>query len=122
MNNIDERFGFVNNNMVGEEMSSNGFYFDPMNLFSDSISNSLLPYDMAGNLRVLRVYWKSRRRIKKVKSYNKETGEEEFNFYPETYILNKDEGEEEEIFYINEAWEGVKIGSDIYVNMRPRPI
>jgi len=95
MNNIDERFGFVNNNMVGEEMSSNGFYFDPMNLFSDSVSNSLLPYDMAGNLRVLRVYWKSRRRIKKVKSYNKETGEEEFNFYPETYIINKDEGEEE---------------------------
>lgn len=122
MNNIDERFGFVNNNMVGEEMSSNGFYFDPMNLFSDSVSNSLLPYDMAGNLRVLRVYWKSRRRIKKVKSYNKETGEEEFNFYPETYIINKDEGEEEQIFYINEAWEGVKIGSDIYVNMRPRPI
>lgn len=122
MNNIDERFGFVNNNMVGEEISSNGFYFDPMNLFSDSVSNSLLPYDMAGNLRVLRVYWKSRRRIKKVKSYNKETGEEEFNFYPETYIINKDEGEEEQIFYINEAWEGVKIGSDIYVNMRPRPI
>ena len=122
MNNIDERFGFVNNNMVGEEMTGNGFFFDPMNLFSDSISNSLLPYDMAGNLRVLRVYWKSRRRIKKVKSYNKETGEEEYNFYPETYIINKDAGEEEQIFYINEAWEGTKIGTDIYVNMRPRPI
>jgi hypothetical protein len=31
-------------------------------------------------------------------------------------------GEEEEIFYINEAWEGTKIGKDIYVNMRPRII
>ena len=122
MGNIDERYGYVNNNMVGEEISTDGFYFDPFNLFSDSISNSLLPYDLAGNLRVLRVYWKSRRKIKKVKSYDPETGEEIYNFYPETYIINKDAGEEEQIFYINEAWEGTKIGTDIYVNMRPRVI
>lgn len=122
MDNIDERFGFVNNNMVGEEMSSNGFYFDPFKLFSDSISNSLLPYDLAGNLRVLRMYWKSRRKIKKVKSYDLDTGEEIYNFYPETYIINEDLGEEEQIFYVNEAWEGTKIGTDIYVNMRPRVI
>lgn len=122
MDNIDERFGFINNNMVGEEMSSNGFYFDPFNLFSDSISNSLLPYDLAGNLRVLRMYWKSRRKIKKVKSYDLDTGEEIYNFYPETYIINEDLGEEEQIFYVNEAWEGTKIGTDIYVNMRPRVI
>lgn len=122
MDNIDERFEFVNNNMVGEEMSSNGFYFDPFNLFSDSISNSLLPYDLAGNLSVLRMYWKSRRKIKKVKSYDLDTGEEIYNFYPETYIINEDLGEEEQIFYVNEAWEGTKIGTDIYVNMRPRVI
>ena len=122
MDNIDERFGFVNNNRVGEEMSSNGFYFDPLHLFSDSTSNSLLPYDLAGNIRVLRMYWKSRRKIKKVKSYDLETGEEIYNFYPETYIINKDLGEEEKIFYINEAWEGTKIGTDIYVNMRPRVV
>ena len=122
MDNVDERYGYVNNNMVGEEISTDGFYFDPFNLFSDSTSNSLLPYDLAGNLRVLRVYWKSRRRIKKVKSYDPETGEEVYNFYPETYIINKDAGEEEQIFYINEAWEGTKIGTDIYVNMRPRVI
>lgn len=122
MDNVDERYGYVNNNMIGEEISTDGFYFDPLNLFSDSISNSLLPYDLAGNLRVLRVYWKSKRRIKKVKSYDPETGEEIYSFYPETYIANKDMGEEEQSFYINEAWEGTKIGTDIYVNMRPRAI
>lgn len=122
MDNIDERFGYVNNHMVGEEISTDGFYFDPFNLFSDSISNSLLPYDLAGNIRVLRMYWKSRRRIKKVKSYDPETGEEIYNFYPETYVIDKDNGEEEQILYINEAWEGTKIGTDIYVNMRPRVI
>ena len=122
MDNIDERYGFVNNNMVGDEITTDGFYFDPMNLFSDAVVNSLLPYDLAGNLRVLRVYWKSRRKIKKVKSYDPETGAEVFNFYPETYICDKALGEEEQTFWINEAWEGTKIGSDIYVNMRPRVV
>ena len=122
MDNIDERYGFVNNNMIGDEITSqNGFFWDPYGT-SDGISNSLLPYDTAGNLRVLKIFWKSRRRIKKVKSYDPITGEEQFNFYPETYVIDKDKGEEEKILWINEAWEGVKIGSDIYVNMRPRPV
>ena len=122
MDNIDERYGFVNNNMIGDEITSqNGFFWDPYGT-SDGISNSLLPYDTAGNLRVLKVFWKSRSRIKKVKSYDPITGEEQFNFYPETYVIDKDKGEEEKILWINEAWEGVKIGSDIYVNMRPRPV
>ena len=119
MDNIDERYGFVNNHMIGDEISTENFFWDPMGAY-DGVNNSLLPYDMAGNLRVLRVYWKSRRRIKKVRSYDPQTGEEVFNFYPETYVIDKDAGEEEQIFYINEAWEGTKIGTDIYVNMRPR--
>lgn len=122
MDNVDERRGFINLNMIDDRMSSNGFYFDPLNLFNDGTQDSLLPYDLAGNIRVLRMYWKSRRKIKKVKSYDPETGEEVFNFYPETYVTNKDLGEEEQILYINEAWEGTKIGTDIYVNMRPRVI
>lgn len=121
MDNIDERYGFVNNHMIGDEISTEGFFWDPLGGY-DGVNNSLLPYDVAGNLRVLRVYWKSRRRIKKVKSYDPETGEEVYNFYPENYIINKDAGEEEQIFYINEAWEGTKIGTDIYVNMKPRVV
>ena len=117
----DERFGFVNNHMIDDEMSSDEFYFDPLNLF-DGVNSSLLPYDTAGNIRVLRMYWKSRRKIKKVKSYDPETGEEVFNFYPETYVIDEAKGEEEWIYYINEAWEGTKIGDDIYVNMRPRVV
>lgn len=122
MDNIDERYGFVNMNMIGEEMNSEGFYFDPLNLFSNGVQGSLVPYDLAGNVRVLRMYWKSRRKIKKVKSYDPESGEEVFNFYSENYILDEANGEEEQIFYINEAWEGTKIGEEIYVNMRPRVV
>ena len=94
----------------------------PADLFADDNMSTLTPYDMNGNVRVLKVYWKSRRKIKKVKSYDPVTGEEEFNFYPETYYCDPDKGEEEQIFWVNEAWEGTKIGADIYVNMRPRPV
>lgn len=123
MDNIDERNGFINVNLIGEEaVAASGYYFDPMGLFSDGTDDSLMPYDIAGNVRVLKVYWKSRRKIKKVKSYDPETGDEEFNFYPETYVIDENKGEEETIFWINEAWEGTKIGNDIYIGMRPRVI
>lgn len=122
MDNIDDRAGFVNTHMVGDEItSSEGFFWDPYGGV-DGVNSSLLPYDTIGNIRVMRVFWKSRRKIKKVKSYDLETGEEIFTFYPETYVINKDMGEEEQILYINEAWEGTKIGKDIYVNMRPRVV
>lgn len=122
MDNVDERQGFVNRVFVGEEATmQDGFFWDPIGN-ADSINSNLAPFDTLGNIRVIRVYWKSLRKIKKVKSYDPMTGEELFSFYPETYILKKDQGEEEEIFWINEAWEGTKIGSDIYVNMRPRVI
>lgn len=122
MGNIDDRAGFVNNYMIGDEITSQeGFFWDPLGT-ADGVNSSLLPFDMVGNIRVLRVYWKSRRRIKKVKSYDPETGEEMFNFYPETYVIDKDNGEEEQILYINEAWEATKIGEKIYVNMRPKVV
>jgi hypothetical protein len=81
-----------------------------------------LPYNGQGDVRVLKVFWKSRRKIKKVKKYDFKTGEEEIHFYPETYTINKSLGEEEDILWVNEAWEGTKIGSEIYVNIRPKPV
>ena len=121
MGNVDERYGFINTNMLSEEVDSTVF-FDPLGEYSSGITNELVPFDLNGNVRVIRVYWKSRRRIKKIKYYNKETGEEEFTFMPESYITNQYAGEEEESFWVNEAWEGTKIGDSIYVNMRPRVI
>ena len=127
MDNIDERYGFVNASMIGDEITAvdGSYYFEPANLFNGDITSSLLPYDLAGNVRVLRMYWKSKRAILKVKSYDPETGEEMYNFYPENYIIDKDRGEEAERFWINEAWEGTMIGDvkdGIFVNMKPRLI
>lgn len=115
MDNVDDRFGFIDKSMWGDDVKSE-FLFN-----NGTDVSSLLPYDLAGNVRVLRMFWKSRRKIKKVKYYD-EFGEEQYNFYPETYVLDKVRGEEEEIMWINEAWEGTKIGTDIYVNMRPRVV
>ena len=106
---------------IGNDMVSNPHFFSAL-LGEYGYTSSAMPYDGEGNVRVLRVFWKSRRKIKKVKKYDFQTGEEEYHFYPETYVINQALGEEEEIFWVNEAWEGTKIGNEIYVNIRPRPI
>ena len=119
MDNIDERYGFIHSGFVGEEGTYTG-----EDIFNNTqfFTNNLMPYDLNGNVRVVKVYWKSKRKIKKVKHYDTETGEETYDFYTESYVCKKDMGEEEEIYWINEAWEGTLIGKDIFVNMRPRPI
>lgn len=86
-------------------------------------------FDDSGNIRVTQVYWKSLRKVKKVKYYD-EDGEEQQDIFDETYKIDKDAGEEETILWISEWWEGTKIGgnigegsdSAIYVKMQPRPI
>lgn len=120
MGNYDERYGLVQGYMQHEEFELNEG--DISQIFTASENTSLMPYDFEGNIRVLQIYWKSRRAILKVKSYDPITGEERYNFYPENYIVNTALGEEATKLWINEAWEGTKIGDSIYVNMRPRPV
>ena len=105
--------------VVDGSLDNIGFVYDAFADFGGGIGSNLLPYDVAGNVRVLRVWWKSKRKIYKVKSYDPVTGEEVFDFYSETYIPDKDAGEEATPLWINEAWEGTKIGENIYVGIRP---
>lgn len=120
MDNIDERFEYIHKDMIDDNLSGDeSFFWEP---FGNNVGESLMPFDTFGNIRVIRMYWKSRRKIKKVKSYDPMTGEEVYNFYTEQYVINEAMGEEEETFYVNQAWEGTKIGKDIYVNMRPRVV
>ena len=102
-----------------DEHSGLGVVFDAFAELGGGIGSNLLPYDIAGNVRVIHVWWKSRRKILSVKSFNPITGDEEFNFYPETYIPDTDAGEVATPLWINEEWDGVKIGEDIYVDMHP---
>lgn len=77
--------------------------------------------DSTGNMRVLQVLWRSQKKIKKIKYYD-EFGETQEKIESEEYIIDKGRGEEETIYWINEWWEGYKIGRDIYIRMRPRQI
>ncbi len=77
--------------------------------------------DENGNIRELKVRWKSLRKVKKIKYYD-EYGETQFRFESEEYKVDKNLGEEETAFWINEGWEGVKLGKDIYLKMRPLPV
>lgn len=77
--------------------------------------------DDTGNIRVFKMFWKSIKMIKKVKYYD-EFGEEQYKIASEEYIADKDRGEEVTTMWVNEFWEGVKIGKDIFLNIKPRKI
>ena len=124
--NYNEAYPFINaHHVFGEDSimvkdgDGLGYVFDDLATMDGGLGSDLLPYDIAGNIRVLRVWWKSKRKIFKVKSFDPVTGEENFDFYPETYVPDEDAGEEATSLWINEAWEGTKIGEDIYVGIRP---
>ena len=87
-------------------------------------------FDENGNLKVTQVLWKSLRKVKKVKYYD-EFGDAQYDLFDEKYQEDTDAGEEAEEIWINEWWEGHKIGGStvghddnraIYVKMQPRPV
>jgi hypothetical protein len=77
--------------------------------------------DADGNIRVLRMFWRSKKCIYKV-SYFDELGKQQVKYRSEEYILDKEMGETYEKFWVNQWWKGVKIGQDIYVQIKPREI
>lgn len=130
---VDERYGMLPKTMFDDDSFSAESPFDTTNF---NVEPQLTPYDSAGNVRVMKVLWKSRRKIKKVSWYDDETGEKKFGFFTEGYVLREEKGEEEQVLWVNEAWEGTLIGGSnhnfedhkhdgtygIFVNIRPRPI
>ncbi len=77
-------------------------------------------FDIDGNIRVSRAVWKSMRKIGILSYIDPETGEFQTTLVPDMYKPSEEESVE--WLWINEWWEGTKIGSDIYVKIQPRPI
>jgi|688.fasta_scaffold30859_4 hypothetical protein len=77
--------------------------------------------DEVGNIRVVRVTWKSRRKIGKL-SYFNEFGEVEEKLVDENYKPNEQFGETVKWLWVNEYWEGTRIGEDIYVKIQPKEV
>jgi len=86
-------------------------------------------FDGSGNIRVIKVLWKSLRKVKKVKYFD-EDNNVQYEIFDENYKIDKSKGEEEQILWISEWWEGHKIGGSaaggdeeaVYVKMQPRPV
>jgi hypothetical protein len=96
-------------------------------IFETNLNEHSAPFDSNGNVRVTKVYWKSMRKMQKVKYYD-EFGDEQSELMPEQYVVDKDKGEESKVIWISEWWEGHKIASGnlsedgIYVKMQVRPV
>lgn len=77
-------------------------------------------FDTYGNVRVLKVCWRSRRKIGEL-TYFDDEGQEQKDYVPEDYKPNKDLGEKVKWIWVNEWMEGTKIADHIYAVMRPVP-
>lgn len=78
--------------------------------------------DGDGNIRIIRMYWRSKQRVLKVTKFDLETGEPYEEFEPGFYEVKKELGETAEEYWRNELWEGTKIGKEIYLDIKPREI
>lgn len=78
-------------------------------------------YDDSGNVRVLRVFWRGWRKVKKV-TYFDDFGYEREDVFPEDYQVKEDEGETAKTIWINEWYEGTKIGNNIYLKLKPKEV
>lgn len=87
------------------------------------------PIDQDGNIRVLRVYWRSMRKMQWVTTIN-DWGEEEKELRDENDTIDKTLGETSKTIWISEWWEGHKIGGKanakdkggIYTRLQPKKL
>jgi len=77
--------------------------------------------DTRGNIRVIRMFWKSMKKIAKV-TYFDQMGKKQVKFRSEEYIVDKAMGETVEWLWVPQWWKGVKVGKDTYLQIKPREI
>jgi hypothetical protein len=77
-------------------------------------------FDTYGNVRVLKVCWRSRRKIGEL-TYFDDEGQEQKDWVPEDYKPKKELGEVVKWIWVNEWMEGTKIADHIYTMLRPLP-
>jgi hypothetical protein len=76
-------------------------------------------FDEEGNIRVIRVCWRSMKKVY-IRTYVDQFGMPQQDIKSEFYKAKP--GEELEIKWIGEWWEGTRIANSIYVKIEPRPI
>ena len=77
--------------------------------------------DTRGNIRVIRMFWRSMKKVAKV-TYFDEAARKQVKFRSEEYVIDKAMGETVEWLWVPQWWKGVKVGKDIYLQIKPREI
>lgn len=92
------------------------------NLSFNSILNtpSNLTYNQYNKIRVAHFEWKTYRKLGLRPTIN-EFGAEVKEIVSDDYKLTKEEKDSIEWFFVNERWQGVKIGDAVFVNVSPIP-
>lgn len=75
------------------------------------------------SVRVVRIEWIGMKQVG-IYNYIDENGEYQSTMVDESFVLSENDkmiGNTVEWFWINEAWEGTKIGNDMYLNIQPKP-
>lgn len=75
-------------------------------------------YDDQGNLKVVTVYWKTKRKVG-IKTFFSPTGELIKVPVTEHYVPDKGNGEEVVWYWVTEWMEGTQLGMDIFTKMQP---
>jgi len=119
LDNINEADYFVHKSQFDSEIGVMNESFANFGFNSTTTNNY---FDSYGNVRLLRIWWKSRRKVLKVKSYDPIDGSPIYTFHTEDYIPKKELGEEVEVYWINEAWQGAKAGQRMYIGIKPMEI
>jgi hypothetical protein len=78
--------------------------------------------DIYGNIRHLTALWRSQKLIKIVTGTNPDTGDQYERIMSEEYTPNILYGEKVAKVWVEEWWQGRKIGNDVYVGIEPRSI
>lgn len=101
---------------------------DNLDLHLDSVSNAYSNFnsrtnyfDTEGNIRVMRIFWRSYKKILVIKSFD-EMGNQIIKYRNEDYIIRPELGEEVETRWVTQWWQGLKAGEKVYTDMKPREI
>lgn len=75
-------------------------------------------YDTEGNLKVITIYWKGKRKMG-IKTFYNELGELIKLPVTENYEVDPTTGESVKWYWVSEWYEGTRLGHDIYVKCKP---
>ena len=97
-------------------------YVESTGVFSSRGSEGRNTYtDSFGNVRVLRMFWRSMKKVLKI-TYFDEMGKTQVKFRSEDYVVDKEIGETSKTLWVPQWWKGVKIGKDTYLQIKPKEI